>query len=47
LVAIGFMHDPAPQLPVAPIDIAMNTEDEQALLHTVTKCIATFPTDEN
>jgi hypothetical protein len=41
------MHDPAPHLPVAPIDIAKNTEDEQALLNTVTEFIATFPTDEN
>jgi hypothetical protein len=41
------MQDPAPHLPVAPIDRTMNTEDEQALLQMVTACIATFPTDEN
>jgi hypothetical protein len=46
-VAFGLMHDPAPHLPVAPIDRTMNTEDEQALLHTLTECIATFPTYEN
>jgi hypothetical protein len=42
----GFMHDLAPHLLVAPIDMAMNTEDEQALLNQVTTFIDTFPKEE-
>jgi tetraacyldisaccharide 4'-kinase len=42
----GFMHDLAPHLLVAPIEIAMNTDDEQALLKQVTTFIDTFPIEE-
>ena len=42
----GFMHDLAPHLLVAPIDMAMNREDEQALLNQVTTFIDTFPKEE-
>jgi hypothetical protein len=47
LVAIGFMHDLAPHLLVAPIEMAMNASNKQALLNRVAGFIDNFPTDKN